>query len=80
MKFDHYEYTIADHWASAIINADYMGLDDEEEAQLTQWMNDNEQRGSHWDIEDYDGGFARDEISGLYANCVKAIQYFPMRG
>ena len=80
MKFDYMDYTIADHWASAIINADYSGLDDKEEQQLTQWLEANEQRGGHWDILEDESFFDTDEVSGLKANCLTARQFFPMRG
>jgi hypothetical protein len=79
MTFDHYTYILADHWASAIINADYTGLDDAEEKQLTEWLAENHKPQGHWDIEGTDESyFARDEISGLHANCITVRQYFPL--
>lgn len=36
MKFT--EYTLPAHWASALINADTSGMTDEEEQELTQWL------------------------------------------
>ena len=77
MKFDYYEYTLADHWMSAIINDDYSGLGDEEEHQLKEWLNSNEMHRSHWDIDGDESFYAVDEITGLYANCMKARQCFP---
>jgi hypothetical protein len=78
MKFDHYTYILADHWVSAIINADYSGLDDAEEKQLTEWLAENHKPQGHWGISDEEGFFARDEISGLHANCITVRQYFPL--
>jgi len=60
MKFDHYTYTLADHWANAIINADYTGLNDVEDKQLTEWLAENHNPQGHWDIGDDEGYFARD--------------------
>lgn len=31
-------YTLPAHWASALINDDYTGLEDEEEQQITDWL------------------------------------------
>jgi hypothetical protein len=76
MKIDHCEYTIAEHFAAAIINDDYSGLDDSEESNLREWLNDNEKPYSHWDIQDDDRHFARCEITGLMADCITMRQYF----
>ena len=80
MKLDHYEYCICPHWVSAIINDDYTGLDDDEEKTLREWLAANEQRASHWNIDDDEPFFAIDEVSDVYADCVTVRQYFPMRG
>ena len=76
MKFEYYDYTISEHYAPAIINDDYSGLDDGEHAALTNWLEDNEQRASHWDIEDENRHFARCEVSGLMSDCLTIRQYF----
>ena len=79
MKFDHYDYLIATHYVSAIINDDYSGLDDSEESDLRAFLAANEQRGSHWDCNDESPEFCTDEVSGLKADCVLVRQYFPLR-
>ncbi len=33
-----FAYTLPAHWASALINDDYSGLEDEDEQQLTDWL------------------------------------------
>ena len=33
--------TLPEHWASALINMDYSGLDAEEEREVKQWMKNN---------------------------------------
>ena len=79
MKTDTYEYTVAEHWLSAIINGDYTGLSDEEENQLNDWLDDNQEMASHWS----DGesmGFDRCEITGLMSDCIKLIQHVNYRG
>jgi hypothetical protein len=80
MKLDNYEYTICHHWVSALVNDDYTGLDDDEEKTLRDWLENNEQRSSHWDVEEGETFFAVDEVSGVYADCVTVRQYFPLRG
>ena len=37
MKWDHYEYKIAEHFLSALINCDETGLEDGEQTQFEQW-------------------------------------------
>jgi hypothetical protein len=76
-KFDYYEYSVCSHWLSAIINCDFTGLEDDEHQQLNEWLQKNEQRGSHWDCDEDSLQFAIDEISGLYADCITLRQYFP---
>jgi len=78
MQFDHYEYNIAGHWLSAIINSDYTGLTDHEERQLDQFMNNLPVVG-HWDIDDSDPAFSVDEVSGLYADTYKAKLIFEVK-
>jgi hypothetical protein len=80
MRFDHYEYSICSHWVSAIVNDDYTGLDDQEEKTLRDWLANNEQRASHWDFDESQPFYDIDEVSGFYADCVVARQYFPLRG
>ena len=78
MKFDSMEYTIGSHLASALVNADYSGLDDNEARDLDAWLEENEFRGNHWDIGETHE-FARCEISGLMGECITATQYYPQR-
>lgn len=79
MKLDHYSYLIATHFVCAIINDDYSGLDDSEEADLRAFLAANKQRGGHWDCNDDNPEFCTDEVSGLKNECVLVRQYFPLR-
>jgi hypothetical protein len=62
MKFEQITYSLPDFWASALINDDFSGLDDEEEAQINEWLSDNaEDMGQgHWGLEpEQEAGFCK---------------------
>ena len=76
MKMIEYTYKIADHWLSPIINGDYSGLEDQEEAQLNDFLASIPKHFHHkskmhacFDVVDEEGSFDVDEVSGLHANC-----------
>lgn len=80
MLNDHYEITLAAHYACALINGDYTGLEDSEAADLDAFMRD------YWnlpdatlDILDQETQFATDEVSGLLADCYTCRVYFTNR-
>jgi len=73
---DFYEYTISEHFAPAIINDDYTGLEDEEHALLDAWLDDNGMRASHWTVESESSDLARCEITGLLSDCATVRQCF----
>jgi hypothetical protein len=75
MQFDHYTYTVASHYASAIINDDWTGLDDDEAEEVKEWLDSVLQKADHIDIHE-DVGFCRDEITGLMADCVIVKAHF----
>ena len=75
MNYDHYEYNVASHYASAIINNDWTGLDDSETAELQAWLEDVLKKAEHLDVHE-DAGFCRDEATGLMADCVTIRAYF----
>ena len=79
IKFDYHEFTIGEHFLPAIINGDYTGLDDTEVSQLDSWLDGRHKRG-HWDVPDTRVSFDTCEICELYADCVTARYYFPVRG
>ena len=71
-----YNYTIADHWLSPLINGDYTGLEDDEVKTLDAFLNNLPKHYHYktlmhgiWDVVSEEGHFARDEISDLHANC-----------
>lgn len=51
--WDYYEFSIGEHFVSAIINGDYTGLDDTEEKQLNDFLADY--TDGHWGYEDLIG-------------------------
>ena len=65
-KMNHYEYTLAEHWLSALINADYTGLSYKECKALDNFLDCLPVFGN-WDIVDESEDFKIDDISGLYA-------------
>ena len=73
---DFYEYIIGEHFAPAIINDDYTGLEDDEHAALDAWLDDNAMHSGHWTTEGESSDFARCEITGLMSDCITTRQYF----
>jgi len=67
---DTTDYIICTHYASALINDDWSGLEDHEAAELRAFI--DRQPGGYFTIPDIgaDGFFARDEVSGLMADCI----------
>lgn len=73
--WDSYEYCIAEHYLSALINWDISGMDDAESAEFTHWeqqaRSDARAAGwtiGHWaDVEGSGEDWGRCAISGLYA-------------
>lgn len=77
-KFYVYEYTIAGHFLSALINADKSGLCDEDEAHLGLFLLTQKEysRAGHWDVVgegDHDAFFAKCDICGLKAYCFDVL-------
>jgi len=78
-----YSYTLADHWLSALINGDYSGLEDDEVLALDAFLeylpkHYHYKTPTHgvWDVISDEGYFARDDISGLHANCFECTLTF----
>ena len=80
MKFDYYTFNIGGHFASAIINADYTGLDDQEETDLNRFMDSLPVDNGHFDLvnPENEGFFDKCEISGLFSECYEFRLYFPI--
>ena len=78
MLNDHYELTIAAHYASALIYGDYSGLNDDEAADLDAFMRD------YWKLPnatidllpDAEIYFGTDEVSGWRADVIDFQLYF----
>ena len=74
---DYYEETIAGHYLSALINADYSGLSDDEAAELDAYMlTYNALPDLTVDCIDDEPSFAVDAVSGLHADCYTVRFYF----
>ena len=78
-----YNYTLADHWVSALINGDYSGLEDNEEKTLNDFIESLPKHFHHkatmhgiWDVVSDEGYFACDEVSDLHANCLDCTLTF----
>lgn len=69
-----FQYSIADTFACALINGDATGLDDNDEQALDEFQaHVIESHGvGHWSVVDDCAEFARDEVTGLHANCLSA--------
>ena len=74
---DYYIFTIADHYASALVNGDYTGLNDAEEKELNEFLAHlkREYGTSNLVLTDYyaenEGDFNRDDVTNLWANCLQ---------
>ena len=75
MQFDHYEYNIAGHWLSALINNDYTGLKEHEIKQINIFTDSLPAR-FHWDIDDDSANYRIDAVSGDYAETYRAKLLF----
>lgn len=66
-------FTIANHWITAIEYGDETGLSDSESAELAAWI-ETLPPCAVFDYSD-SSEFARDEVSGLMADCVTVTVY-----
>lgn len=74
---DYYEFNLAGHYLSALINADYTGLSDDEAAELDAYMMTfNALPDLTVDCIDDEPSFAVDAVSGLRADCYTVRFYF----
>ena len=74
MKFSEQKSDIATHWACAIEYGDYSELDDAEISQLEEWLSDYP--GACFQYGE-DSFFARDDISGMMADCCEVTILTP---
>ena len=74
---DYYQETIAGHWLSALINADYSGLSDTEAAELDAYMlTFSALPDLTISTADDEPSFTVDAVSGLHADCYTVRFYF----
>jgi len=76
MQFDSIDFTVATHFLSALINGDETGLDDDESAQLGDFMDfvmvsaPVGYQFAHFSYEsDEEGNFAQCDICQMQADC-----------
>lgn len=76
MQFEVNTHVIAEHFLSALINGDYSGLDEGDEALLSSWEDWacdewEDADGRTWIFAHYgdtrENGFDEDEVTNLYA-------------
>ena len=69
---DTYSFAICSAYAPAIINGDYSGLSDSEERLLNNFLEGivADLGFGIWDIAHAESEFARDEVTGLMADCI----------
>ena len=70
-----YEYDIAKHYLSAIVNGDYSGLDASDADLLNTFLDDTPQGCWEFPEEEQYGNFKRCDVCGLMADCVNATLY-----
>ena len=75
MKFDYYTYHITGHLLSPLINGDYSGLEDQDEADLGAWVDSLPATG-HFDVNSEKGDFRECDITGLHSDCFEVRLYF----
>jgi len=75
MKFDYYAFFVSEHYLSALINGDYSGLSDQEEAELNAWI-DSLPVSGHFDVISEESDFKQCDISELHADCYEVRLYF----
>ena len=74
---DYYTFTIASHYASALINGDYTGLEDNEEKELNDFLAhlEREYGNSNLVLTDYyehnEPDFNRDDVTNLWGDCIQ---------
>lgn len=73
--WDTFDYRIAGHWLSALINGETSGLNDDEEKQFSEWEKKAKQNArdqgftvGHWcDVDGSGEEWGRCDITGLFA-------------
>ena len=69
---DTYSFTIASHYAPAIINGDCSGLDEYEDVHLDNFLSwvEGEHGAGIWEVVHAEPEFAKDDISDQMADCI----------
>ena len=78
MNFDRHNYEISEHFASALLNDDYTGLEDEDETALNIFTDNaySEHGLGFWDTNpEEQPDFMRCEVIDLLSNCHTVTYY-----
>lgn len=67
---DYFEYTIAAHFLSALINGDFSGFTNLEQEQFNAWQDTLPIVGGIFDVAEQESFFGECEICGLFADCM----------
>lgn len=82
------ESWILEDYLPALINGDHSGLEDQDEEYLSAWIRETKERIAEQEGKEIDriglifsplaeeGSFSRDDISGLYGNCVQTEIFY----
>ena len=75
---DYFEYTLAGHFVSALINGDFSGLNNDECIQLDDWHDSTRQNSfsNVFDVVEDETSFKVCEVCGLFAECYTVRQHF----
>jgi hypothetical protein len=76
IHFEEYSYTIAAHFVCAIEYGDLTVLDDDGEEQALAAFMDRLPGPGYWTWGDT-ASFARDDVAGLWGQCVDAVYLVP---
>lgn len=75
---DYFEYRMAGHFVSALINGDFSGLNNDEVNLLDDWHDSTRMNSfsNVFDVVDEESSFAICEVCDLFADCYTVRQYF----
>lgn len=77
MNFEPHEYTLSRHWVCPLEYGDVDNLSRDDERLLKAFLAELPAPDGWWAWDDEETDFARDEITGLWADCVRAKYMVP---
>lgn len=75
---DYFEYRMAGHFVSALINGDFSGLDNDEVNLLDDWHDLTRMNSfsNAFEVVDEEASFSVCEVCDLFAECYRVRQHF----